>query len=218
MNGSTASSTTYNRNDNQPGGITLPNQRPTRTRINEEINAKSIRVIGPDGAQLGILTPDSALRMAVEQELDLVEIAPQADPPVCKIMDFGKYRYEQQKKEKALKKKQQVILVKEVRFHPNTDTHDFDFKTRHARQFLLEGNKVKAAVVFRGRQMAHQEFGLELLNKFAEVLSDIALVEKEPSMEGRSMIAIFAPDKKKIKPNPTTKPATTTSTSIPSKE
>jgi translation initiation factor IF-3 len=138
--------------------------------------------------------------MAQEKELDLVEIAPQAEPPVCRIMDFGKFRYEQQKKEKLLKKKQMTVVVKEVRFHPTTDTHDFDFKVRHARQFLLEGNKVKAAVVFRGRQMAHQEIGFDLLTRFRAELEDIAVVEKEPGMEGRSMIAIFALDKKKQKP------------------
>ena len=137
--------------------------------------------------------------MAEQYELDLVEIAPQATPPVCRIMDFGKFRYEQQKKEKLLKKKQQIILVKEVRFHPNTDTHDLDFKVKHARQFLLDGNKVKASVVFRGRQMAHQEFGLELLEKVKEMLLDISIVERDPNMEGRAMIAIFSPDKKKIK-------------------
>lgn len=148
---------------------------------------------------MGIVSPKKALAIAEEKELDLVEIAPQAKPPVCKIMDYGKYRYEQQKKEKALKKKQQTISVKEVRYHPTTDTHDFDFKLRHARQFLLDGNKVKASVVFRGRQMAHQELGLELLQKLQDELDDIALVEKEANMEGRQMIAIFAPDKKKIK-------------------
>ncbi len=114
-------------------------------------------------------------------------------------MDYGKFKYEQQKREKLQRKRQQIILVKEVRFHPNTDTHDFDFKVRHARQFLIDGNKVKASVVFRGRQMAHQEFGLKLLEKFKEQLEDLAIVEREPNMEGRSMIAIFSPDKKKIK-------------------
>lgn len=144
------------------------------------------------------MPPRKALAIAEEKDLDLVEIAPQASPPVCKIMDYGKYRYEQQKKEKALKKKQQTVSVKEVRYHPTTDTHDFDFKLRHARQFLLDGNKVKASVVFRGRQMAHQELGLELIQKLKAALEDIAIVEKDPNMEGRSMIAIFAPDKKKI--------------------
>lgn len=147
---------------------------------------------------MGIVSPKKALAIAEEKELDLVEIAPQATPPVCKIMDYGKYRYEQQKKEKAQKKKQQTVSVKEVRYHPTTDTHDFDFKLRHARQFLLEGNKVKAAVVFRGRQMAHQELGLELLQRLQDALDDIALVEKQANMEGRQMIAIFSPDKKKI--------------------
>lgn len=147
---------------------------------------------------MGIVAPRKALTLAEEKELDLVEIAPQATPPVCKIMDYGKFKYEQQKKEKLLKKKQLNIVIKEVRYHPTTDTHDFDFKLRHARQFLLEGNRVKAAVVFRGRQMAHQELGFELLTKLKQALEDVALVEKEPSMEGRSMIAIFAPDKKKI--------------------
>jgi translation initiation factor IF-3 len=171
-----------------------------RTRINEEITARQIRLIDADGSQLGISTPEKARAMAAEKELDLVEIAPQADPPVCRIMDYGKFKYEQQKKERAMKKKQIVVALKEVRYHPTTDTHDFDFKQRHARQFILEGNKVKAVVVFRGRQMAHQELGLNLINRLKEALSDIAIVEREPNMEGRQMIAIFAPTKKKVKP------------------
>ena len=180
------------------GAPTHPDRQQNRTRINGDIIAREIRVVGPNGELIGIIAPDKALRMAEEMELDLVEIAPQAQPPVCKIMDFGKFKYEQQKKERLLKKKQQVILIKEVRFHPNIDTHDFDFKVRHARQFLLDGNKVKASVVFRGRQLAHQEFGFELLRKFREMLEDVALLEKEPSLEGRSLVSIFAPDKKKI--------------------
>ncbi|MBN1448585.1 MAG: translation initiation factor IF-3 [Bacteroidetes bacterium] len=176
-----------------------PQRTPQKkTRTNEEITAKEIRLIDEDGSQLGIVSPRKALAIAEEKELDLVEIAPQANPPVCKIMDYGKFRYEQQKKEKAQKKKQQIVTVKEVRYHPTTDTHDFEFKLRHARQFLLDGNKVKASVVFRGRQMAHQELGLDLLRKLRDALEDIALVEKEPNMEGRQMIAIFAPDKRKI--------------------
>jgi translation initiation factor IF-3 len=169
-----------------------------KTRINEEITSKEIRLIGAEGEQVGIVSPKQALLMAEAKELDLVEIAPQAIPPVCKIMDYGKFKYEQQKKDRLLKKKQLNIVIKEVRYHPTTDTHDFDFKLRHARQFLLEGNKVKASVVFRGRQMAHQELGFELLTNLKQALEDIALVEKQPNMEGRSMIAIFAPDKKKI--------------------
>ncbi len=156
-------------------------------------------MIGADGAQIGIVSPTRALQMAQELQLDLVEIAPQAQPPVCKIMDFGKFRYELQKKEKLQKKNQQVILIKEVRFHPNIDTHDFDFKVRHARQFLLDGNKVKASIVFKGRQMAHQEFGVALFEKLKENLNDLAVLEKEPAFEGRAMIGMFAPDKKKLK-------------------
>ncbi len=156
-------------------------------------------MIDSEGHQLGIMSPSEAMRIAESKGLDLVEVAPNAQPPVCRIMDFGKYRYEQQKREKLQKKKQQIIIVKEIRFHPNTDTHDFEFKMRHARQFLEEGNKVKASVVFKGRQMAHQEFGLEILNNFTEKLSDIALVEKKPSMEGRALVAIYSLDKSKKK-------------------
>jgi len=187
------------KNSNNIGGRTNTTDRNTRIRINHEIDAKELRIIGPNSEQLGIFTPRRAMEMAEQYELDLVEIAPQATPPVCRIMDFGKFRYEQQKKEKLLKKRQQIMLVKEVRFHPNTDTHDLEFKVKHARQFLLDGNKVKASVVFRGRQMAHQEFGLELLKKVKEMLIDISIVERDPNMEGRAMIAIFSPDKKKIK-------------------
>ena len=181
------------------GGSTSTDNKQARTRINGEIVARELRVIAPNGDQLGIMPSDRALRMAADLELDLVEIAPQAQPPVCKIMDFGKFKYEQQKKDKLMRKRQQIVLLKEVRFHPNIDTHDFDFKLRHARQFLIDGNKVKASVVFRGRQMAHQEFGVELLKRFREQLEDIAIVEREPLLEGRSLIAIFAPDKKKMK-------------------
>ena len=148
---------------------------------------------------MGIISAKKALALAEEKELDLVEIAPQATPPVCRIMDYGKYKYEQQKRDKLQKKKQQTVVMKEVRYHPTTDTHDFEFKLRHARQFLADGNKVKASVRFRGRQMAHQELGFELLTKLKEALEDVAVVEKQPSMEGRSMIAIFSPDKKKVK-------------------
>lgn len=184
---------------NISGGHTNTNNKQNRVRTNEEITGKECRLIGPDGEQIGIVPISKARKIATEKELDLVEIAPQAKPPVCRIMDYGKFKYEQQKREKLQRKRQQIILVKEVRFHPNTDTHDFDFKVRHARQFLIDGNKVKASVVFRGRQMAHQEFGLKLLEKFKEQLEDLAIIEREPNMEGRSMIAIFSPDKKKIK-------------------
>jgi translation initiation factor IF-3 len=128
-----------------------------------------------------------------------VEIAPQAKPPVCKIIDFGKFRYEQQKKEKIQKKNQQVSVLKEIRFHPNTDVHDFDFKTRHAINFLEEGNKVKATVVFKGREMAYAELGENLLKRFLERVQDVAKIEVEPKMEGRNMSLIVVPASKKSK-------------------
>jgi len=140
-----------------------------------------------------------AIRSATEIGSDLIEIAPNADPPVCKIMDFGKYKYELAKKEKLQKKHQHVTQVKEIRFHPNTDTHDFEFKVRHARAFLEEGDKVKATVVFKGREIAYKELGAELLERFTESVSDIAKVELVPKMEGRQMIAYYVADKVKKK-------------------
>lgn len=133
--------------------------------MNTEIRAPKVRVIAPDGQQLGILLTQEAIRRATNEGLDLIEIVPNADPPVCKIMDFGKYKYELSKKEKLQKKHQHVTQVKEIRFHPNTDTHDFEFKVRHARAFLEEGDKVKATVVFRGRQFAYQDQGREVLER-----------------------------------------------------
>jgi translation initiation factor IF-3 len=150
-------------------------------------------VIGPDGAQIGILAVRDALKLAEEQGLDLVEVAPLAKPPVCKIIDYGKFKYEQKKKAQEARKNQTVVLVKEVKMRPKTDTHDFDFKANHARRFLQEGHKVKASIVFRGREMAHQEIGLEHLNKLAERLADICLVEQPPRIEGRAMSMILAP-------------------------
>ena len=137
--------------------------------------------------------------MANEKGKDLVEIAPQAKPPVCKIIDFGKFRYEIQKKEKIQKKNQQVSVLKEIRFHPNTDVHDFDFKTRHAINFLEEGNKVKATVVFKGREMAYVDQGASLLKRFLDRVEDVAKVEVEPKMEGRNMSLIVVPNLKKGK-------------------
>jgi len=140
-----------------------------------------------------------AIRLAQERGLDLIEIVPTATPPVCKIMDFGKYRYEMSKREKLQKKHQVVSLVKEVRFHPTTDTHDLKLKKRHARQFIEEGHKVKATVVFRGRQITYQDQGREMLARFTERMSDIAKLEQDPRMEGRQMVAVFVADKTKKK-------------------
>jgi len=148
---------------------------------------------------LGIFLVKDAIRLATERQLDLVEIAPQADPPVCKIIDFGKFKYEQQKREKIQKKNQVVSVLKEIRLHPNTDVHDFQFKAKHAANFIQEGNKVKVSVIFKGRELAYTEQGEELINKFIETLTDIAKVEVPPKMEGRSMSAILIPLSKKGK-------------------
>jgi len=156
-----------------------------------------IRVIDQHGVQLGVMSPSQAVAMARERQADLVEIVPNAAPPVCKIINFGKFKYELAKKDKIQKKHQHVSLLKELRFHPNTDTHDFDFKTRHARQFLMEGHKVKATVVFKGREITYKGKGEVLLARLLEKLTDVCKVDQASHMEGRSMIMILAPDRKK---------------------
>lgn len=167
--------------------------------MNSEIKIPKVRLIDSDGTQVGIISTNEALRQAEEKELDLVEIAPQAKPPVCKIIDYGKFQYEQQKKEKLQKKKQQTIVLKEIRLHPNTDTHDIEFKARHARGFLDDGNKVKISVIFKGRELAFKDKGRELLEHFIEKLDDIAKKEQDIKFEGRTMHAIVAPIKSKKK-------------------
>jgi len=158
-----------------------------------------VRVVDENGEQLGIMSAREALQLAMDQELDLVEIAPQANPPVCKIIDYGKFRYEQQKRDKSQRKHQHQQQLKEVRLHPRTDSHDIDFKTRHAREFLAEGNKVKFSVIFRGREMTHQEIGRELLQHIIEILSDTAKVDQAIRMDGRNMSCIMAPELPKKK-------------------
>ena len=165
--------------------------------MNEDIRAPRIRVVDEDGSQLGIMSPREALQIARDRELDLVEIAPQATPPVCKIVDFGKLRYEQQKREKIQRKHQQHQQLKEVRLHPRTDSHDVDFKTRHAREFLQEGHKVKFTVVFKGREITHQHIGRELLEGIIEALADDAKIDQPIRMEGRNMSIMLTPEKKK---------------------
>lgn len=145
------------------------------------------------------MTVADALQRAEASTLDLVEIAPTADPPVCRIMDFGKFKYEKSKKAKEAKKKQHVMHLKEIKLHPKTDEHDFQFKSEHARKFLLKGDRVKATVVFRGREITHLDFGREILKRLDEQLLDLAMVETEGKMEGRNMISIYVPDKIKIK-------------------
>lgn len=160
--------------------------------MNEEIRDKEIRVVGADGSQLGIMSPREALRIAAEQNLDLVRIAPQATPPVCRIMDYGKYRYEQAKREKEARKNQKTVEIKEVRMSLNIDTHDFETKVGQARRFLESGNKVKVSVRFRGREMAHSEMGRGLLERFAAACAEVGNQEKPPKMEGRSLAMFLA--------------------------
>ena len=164
-----------------------------KTRINRQIRISPIRVIGPEGDQLGILPVDEAIAMAEEQGLDLVEVAPTARPPVCRIMDYGKFKYEEQRKAREARKKQHQIQIKEVKMRPGIEDHDFDFKTRHARRFLEEGNKVKVTMMFRGRQMAHPEIGREVLDRVLKEVSDIAKVEMHPTMEARAMTMVLSP-------------------------
>lgn len=162
-------------------------------RINEEIRAREVRVITADGEQLGIMSGRAAQQMAVERHLDLVEIAPTAKPPVCKIMDYGKYRYEQQKREKEARKKQKTFDIKEVKLRPGIEDHDFNVKYKNAVRFLEDGDKVKVTIMFRGRELSHPELGEVLLNKMAQQLKEVAVVERVPKLEGKNMIMIVAP-------------------------
>ncbi len=161
--------------------------------INEQIRAKEVRVIDADGAQLGILATKKALDMAYDKGLDLVEIAPTSVPPVCRIMDYGKYRFDKEKKEKEQKKKQQTVELKEVQLSCRIDTHDFETKLNHALKFLSQGHKVKVSVKFKGREMAHTEIGLEVIKKFGEACTEIGVIEKQPALDGRQMLMFIAP-------------------------
>ena len=154
-----------------------------------------VRVIDDGGKQLGVMTPREAVVIAQQKGKDLIEVVPNAVPPVCKIMDLGKYKYELQKKEKLQKKHQHVSLVKELRFHPNTDVHDFEFKAKHALQFIADGHKVKATVIFKGREITYKDQGESLLNRLSERLLAVAKVDQPLHMEGRNMIIFYAPDK-----------------------
>ncbi|MBP2077371.1 translation initiation factor IF-3 [Oceanobacillus polygoni] len=161
--------------------------------VNEKIRAREVRLIDSNGDQLGVKTRQEALEIAQTRNLDLVLVAPNAKPPVCRIMDYGKFRFEQQKKEKEARKKQKVINIKEVRFTPGIGDHDFETKLKNARKFLEKGDKVKAAVRFRGRAITHKELGREVLDRFADEVKDIATVETKPKMEGRNMFIMVAP-------------------------
>src|SRR3954454_23874681 len=167
-------------------------------RINHHIRVQQVRLVG-DNVTVGIYPTQEALRMAQDQQLDLVEISPQADPPVCKIIDYNKFLYEKKKKEKEMKAKSKSAEVKEIRFTPGTDDHDFDFKSKHAENFLKEGNKVKAYVQFKGRAIMFKDRGQLLLLKFAERLAEVGMLESMPKMEGKRMLAMFAPKSQKKK-------------------
>ncbi len=164
-------------------------------RVNYQIKIASVRVIDDEGAQLGIMEVHEARRIAEERGLDLVEVAPNARPPVCKIMDYGRYKYEQAKKEKEARKKQHHITVKEMKFRPKIDDHDYDFKVAHVREFLEKGDKVKLTIMFRGREMMHQEFGRAILDRVKEDIADLAIVEQTPKSEGRNMTMVVAPSR-----------------------
>ena len=159
--------------------------------INEQIRDKEVRVIGSDGQQLGIMSAREAQKLATEAELDLVKIAPKAQPPVCKIIDYGKYRYEQARKEKEARMKQKTVEIKEVRLSPNIDTNDLNTKVNNARKFLSKGNKVKVTLRFRGREMAHVQQSKHILDDFAKLVEDLAVVEKPAKLEGRNMSMVL---------------------------
>lgn len=164
-------------------------------QINEQIRDREIRVIGEDGAQLGIMSAKEAQDLANQKNLDLVKISPNAVPPVCKIMDFGKYKYEMAKKEKESKKKQKVIVIKEIRLRPATEEHDLSTKAKMATKFLENGDKVKVSIRFRGRELGHKDLGLQVMNKFIELLSDVGKPDKAPKLEGNTMIVNIDPKK-----------------------
>jgi translation initiation factor IF-3 len=168
-------------------------------RINHEIRSPQVRLIDENGTVLGIMSSEEAIRIAQGRGLDLLEVAATSNPPTCKIIDYGKFKYEQKKKQAQARKNQVIVLTKEIQLRPRTDVHDLEVKARHAKRFLLDGDKVKINVRFSGREMAHQEVGLGTLSKMIELLKDLAIVEAAPKMEGRQMFALLAPDPAKVK-------------------
>jgi translation initiation factor IF-3 len=179
---------------NMRSGGRFDRRRPEQgLRINHRIRVPEIRVIADEGEQLGVLPTHEALRIAEERGLDLVEISPRAFPPVCRIMDYGKYKYEEAKKKQQARKRASTVETKEIKFRPKTEEHDMAFKVKHIRRFLEEGNKVRLAVVFRGREITHPKTGMNVLDRVVELCNDIATVEATPNMEGRRMIMVIAP-------------------------
>lgn len=169
---------------------------PKRNRVNEEIIASHIRLIGAEGDQIGVIDLPTALRRAQEAELDLVEIVPNVEPPVCRLMDYGRYRFDQKKKQAEAKKKQRQVQIKEIKFRPGTDEGDYQVKLRSLNRFLNEGDKAKVTMRFRGREHVHRELGLELLRRIENDLASISVVEQQPQMEGRQMVMVLGPKKK----------------------
>lgn len=164
--------------------------------MNEAIRAKEIRVVDEEGGQVGIMPPEQALAIAVQRELDLVEVAPQANPPVCRIMNYGKFQYQVSKRAHEARKHQKQVVLKEIKFRPKTDEHDYQFKKKNIIRFLTEGNKAKATVVFRGREMTHQEIGRKLMERLVGELGEFADIERAAKMEGYTLVTIFTPKKK----------------------
>ncbi|MGD2019694.1 MAG: translation initiation factor IF-3 [Thiohalocapsa sp.] len=169
---------------------------PKRNRVNDEITASEVRLIGADGDQIGVVDLDEAKAKAAEASLDLVEIVPNAEPPVCRLMDFGRFLFDQKKKKSEARKKQKQVQVKEVKFRPGTDIGDYQVKLRNLTRFLNDGDKAKVTMRFRGREHAHRELGLELLRRVESDLADISTVEQQPQMEGRQMVMVLGPRKK----------------------
>ena len=176
-----------------------PRREEDKTRINERIKVPNVRVIDSEGKMLGIIPTPEAIEKAIEAGYDLVEVAPNAEPPVCRIMDYGKFKYEKAKREKEAKKKQHIMHLKEIKFHLKTEQHDYNFKVDHARKFLLKGDRVKITLVFRGREITYIDFGKEILDRVDSDLSDISQSEIKYKREGRNMISTYVPDKIKIR-------------------
>lgn len=172
-----------------------PPMQEGKARVNEKIRIPQIRLIDQNGGQVGVVSTDEARRMAREAELDLVEVAPMAKPPVCRIMDYGKFVFEQQKKDRIARKKQAVVSIKEVRLRPGTDSGDINIKAKQAREFLTDGDKVSIQLQFKGREQAHPELGVEMIKRFVALLADVSTVEQDPKKEGRRMTALLIPKK-----------------------
>lgn len=175
-----------------------PGPKEPATRINRQIRARELRVIGEDGEQLGILSLNEAIELAEGRGMDLVEVAPNSRPPVCRVMDYGRFKYNQKKKERTAKRRQASQQMKEVKLRPKTEEHDYQFKLKHITRFLMEGNKVKVTVRFRGREMAHKDIGVEYLNRISQDVGDMGLVTTPPSMEGRLLHMVLAPSPKAL--------------------